>query len=384
MQYDSEEFIPPAISIDIGSGRFKCGFSGEEAPLFDMPTICGRTATSPMHYYNGHRTTGYQAKPDKPDDKFFGEEVLLQRSYLTMNYFIENGVVVNWDNYEYAMHHMLYKKMKVEPECHPVILNSLPHNPRADKEKATQIMFETFNIPAIYFANSAQMALFASGRTFGVSLLCGDGVSLVAPFTDDLRANDVYRMNFGGRDLNDYLLKLVMSRGKCSLTEFIGREVMREIKESGYFTCDTSEKITKKYFTLPDGSRIVMEEELLECTEPLFNVELISSSFQFSGLHEMLNHSISNMPIEYRKDLYSNIVLSGGTTLFNGFKKRLESEMDSISKSKLSIIAPSQRNHSIWLGQSIYSSLESFQSIWKTKEEYDESGPGVVSRRPCW
>jgi actin len=87
--------------------------------------------------------------------------------------------------------------------------------------------------------------------------------------------------------------------------------------------------------------------------------------------------------VDVRKDLYGNIVLSGGTTMFTGIAERLSKEIVNLAPStmKVKIIAPPERKYSVWIGGSILSSLSTFQQMWISKEEYDESGPAIVHRK---
>ncbi len=86
---------------------------------------------------------------------------------------------------------------------------------------------------------------------------------------------------------------------------------------------------------------------------------------------------------DIRRTLYANIVLSGGTTMYPGIADRLQKEMTSLASSymKIKIIAPPERKYSVWIGGSILASLSTFESIWISKQEYDETGPSIVHRK---
>eukprot|EP00026_Physarum_polycephalum_P008355 Phypoly_transcript_08437.p1 GENE.Phypoly_transcript_08437~~Phypoly_transcript_08437.p1 ORF type:complete len:361 (+),score=34.97 Phypoly_transcript_08437:191-1273(+) len=356
----------------------KAGFAGEDLPRTSFPSLVGM----PRHTWIMHGTS--------KKDCYVGDEAQTKRGMLHLKYPIEHGVITNWEDIEMLWLHTFYNELRISPEEHPVLLTEAPLNPKYNREKMTQIMFESFHVPGLYVAIQAVLALFRSNCVNGIVLDSGDGVTHTVPIYRGFAVTKgIQRLDLAGRDLTDYLIKILHYRGHSFETS-AEREIVRDIKEKiGFVTLDYKEDLKKstistlldKTYVLPDGQVITMSDERFRCPEVLFDPSLCG--LESEGIHYMINKSIQKCDTKIHHDLYNNVALSGGSTMFPNISARLQKELATIAPAnmKINVKAPDARKYSAWIGGSLLASLETFQRMWITKQEYDENGPAIVHRK---
>ncbi len=367
------------LVIDNGTGFTKNGFAGEDQPRSVFPTIIGYPKYQIIMTDVEHYVREY----------YIGEEAINLRGVLKLVYPVEHGQVQDWDAMERIWHYTFYNDLRVNPNEHPILLTEPPLNKNQNKEKMAELMFDTFNVPAMYISMQAILSLYASGRTTGIVVDSGDGVTHIVPVYEGFAiAHAIHRSDIGGRDVTDYLRRLLRQRG-YSLSSSAEREIVRDIKERLCYVALDPEKELKlaekvsgmeKTYTLPDGETLTIGAERFMAPELCFNPGAIGS--EENALDELIYRSIQNCDVDLRRDLYANIVLSGGSTMFPGLKERLHKELTELvpETMEVKIIAPPERRYSVWIGGSILSSLKTFAKLWVTKKEYKEIGPTAVYR----
>lgn len=367
-----------ALVIDNGSGIIKAGMAGEDKPRISFTSAVGR----PKH--TGSKVL-LSAKVENIEH-FIGKKMHEHRGILKLSYAMDHGVVTNWKDMERLWEYVYSNEdLKLDPKEHPLLLTEAPLNPRANRYRAAEFLFEGLNVPELFVAPQAVLSLYASGRTTGIVCDSGDGVTHVVPVYEGYAlSNAVSRSNIAGRDITERL-QLLLRRSGCNLLTSAEKETVRTIKEQLCYVAfdpaveeDSSRRGVQ--YVLPDGQEITITKEAFRAPEVLFRPDILGS--EELGLHECVHRSIMLADRDLRSTLYKSVVLAGGSTMFRGFGDRLLKEIRTLAPQgvKITINAPPQRLYSTWVGGSILAALPSFSSLCVSKSAFLEEGPHLLDR----
>ncbi|KAF3183874.1 Actin-like protein [Orbilia oligospora] len=370
-----DSLLNQPVVIDNGSGTIKAGFAGEDTPKCFFNSFVGR----PKH----PRVLAGALE----GDVFIGSRAQDLRGLLKIKYPLEHGIVTDWDDMERIWQYVYSDELKTLSEEHPVLLTEAPLNPRANRDMAAQIFFETFNVPALFTSVQAVLSLYASGRTTGIVLDSGDGVSHAVPVYEGFAVpSAVRRIDVAGRDVTEHLQTLLRKSGAVFHTS-AEKEVVRQIKEKASYIAPDPKKEEKEWagggvgkiedYKLPDGNILKLGAERFRAPEILFDPEIIGLEYQ--GIHQILVDAISRTDMDLRKALFGNIILSGGSTLTKGFGDRLLAEIRrlAVKDMKIRITAPPERKYSTWIGGSILAGLSTFRKMWVSIDDWHEN-PEII------
>ncbi|KAG2379316.1 hypothetical protein C9374_007455 [Naegleria lovaniensis] len=374
------------VVCDNGTGFVKCGFAGDNFPKATFPAMVGRPLL------RAEESIG----DVELKDIMVGDECAKLRAALEVSYPLTNGIVTNFEDMIHLWDYT-WDRLKINPRDCQILLTEPPMNPKDKTKKVVETMFEHYGFQGLYISIQAVLTLYAQGLVTGVVVDSGDGVTHTVPVYDGFSLEHlVKRLNLAGRDITEYLIKLLLMRG-YSFNRTADFETVRQMKEKycyvGYdlalenkLALETT--VLMKKYTLPDGRVIKIGAERFQAPECLFNPGLCDK--EEGGMHMQVFDTINKADIDLRTDFYSHIVLSGGTTMYPGLPSRLEKEItdlylkhvlkgneEGLGKFKLKIEDPPRRKHMVFLGGAVLADImkDNGDKFWLTKKEYDELGP---------
>jgi len=400
----------PAVVLDNGTGYTKMGFAGNMEPQFIIPTAIAA------------KKVDVGTKGANLDDLEFyiGDEASDYSKTLGINYPVRKGQVDNWTQMEQVWQHSIFKYLRAEPEDHYFCITEPPLNPPENREFAAEVFFETFNVPGLYIAVQAVLALCASWTSSqvtektltGTVIDSGDGVTHVIPVSDGyVIGGSIKSMDLAGRTVTQFIQNLLRERDEA-IPAAQTMEIARQIKENWCYVCpdiakeyckydknpsewikshDAFDDVTKKPFKVDVGYERFLGPEVF------FNPEIFSNEEPIP-LPDQVDQCVQSCPVDCRRGLYKNIVLSGGSTMYKDFSKRLQRDVRKFVDARqeksimlggeaaknvqvvpieVKVISHKMQRYAVWFGGSMLSSTAEFYKACHTKAAYEEHGPQI-------
>lgn len=368
------DYAAEPIVIDNGSKYIKAGFGGDDLSCI-IYNLIGRLRWSSNESNEG--------------PCFVGDELVSKSPILKCTYAVWQGEIIDWDGMNQIWSYIFKTKLNALWNEHPVMLTQANSTPEKQKLLACKTMFENFNVPAFYLQNDGVLPLYDAGRTTGVSVNLGHSLSNVTAVWENTH-NSSCQIEFGSNDIDSNLFD---SLRKHSFTEGrnleINQTIASQIFENAWYISENyirdinkcPEDVSTSY-NLPDGSSLDLSYFPFKCPEAFFKPDLLNN-YSFKGIHNVANDCIQSCISDFQEDLYSNIVLWGGSSMLPGFDERLYEEVKALAPESARVtIRPSQdKMCAVWNGASILSTLSSFADKWITKEDFKEFGENIVLRK---
>lgn len=389
--------------MDNGTGLTKLGFAGNEAPSFVIPTAIATSTAS----------QGVGARRSTMPSYVIGEEALVKSEIpnYSLGYPIRHGQIENWDQMERFWEASIFRYLRCEPEDHRFLLTEPPMNSPENREMTAEVMFETFNCAGLYIAVQAVLALAASWTSSkvvgqpltGTVIDSGDGVThIVAVAEGYVIGSSIKHIPIAGRDITNLIQNMLRDRQEPETSLRTAERIKQEycyvspniVNEFKRFDQDPSR--FKKYATELANGRTVSVDigyERFIAPEIFFSPEIATPNY-LTPLPEIVDNVIQASPIDVRKGLYKNIVLSGGSTMFRDFGRRLQRDIkhrvDARIKAneqftgarssgvEVQVISHKRQRNAVWFGGSLLAQTPEFKNYCYTKQDYDEYGPSIV------
>ncbi|VAI58105.1 unnamed protein product [Triticum turgidum subsp. durum] len=350
------------------------GFAGNVEPCFITPTAVAvnesfsdQTRATAKGNWLAQHSAGVMADLDF----LIGEEALARSrssSTYSLSYPIRNGQVDNWDTMEKFWQQCIFNYLRIEKYWESLL--------------------------------------------YSVVVDVGDGATHIVPVADGyVIGNSISSIPLTGKDVTQFIQQLMKERGEHIPPEE-SFDVARRAKEMYCYTCSDIVKEFNKHDREPSkyikrltgikpktGAPYTCDigYERFLGPEIFFHPEIYNNDFT-TPLQDVIDKCIQSSPIDTRRALYKNIVLSGGSTMFKDFHRRLQRDLKKIvdvrvraSNTRLGGDAKAQpvevnvvshpiQRYAVWFGGSVLASTAEFYEI----ELQQQHNNKVFSPKQVW
>jgi actin-related protein len=402
-----------SVVVDVGSRNTRVGFSGEESPRTLMRSCVGLPhAKRPRPTLLQHRL-----------DVVTGDEAYDDCGLLDLSWPVRNGHVCDYEGLEKLLFGALIDEACVPPDATAFLFLEPADQPRRDRERLCELLFESFNMPMVGLLTSTAATLYSAGRTSGLAIDSGAGRTCVAAVEEGYTlAHSIRLSRIAGDVLTDELFAALRADG-YPLSTTADRDLVEAAKEAlGRVSADMAAESAAQDrvnddndgfvtpsaddgFVLPDQQRLFLLDHAYKVPEILFDSRLLTYTADtvhtspplpstptgythsnptaektLRGWVDMLRDSVATAPHYLETTLLENVVLGGGNTLLRGLEQRVQREIAALAPPSVraSCVAFPERGLAAWIGASIWGCSTAFPTACLTKAAYHEQGCGVV------
>ncbi|XP_028398230.1 uncharacterized protein LOC114521861 [Dendronephthya gigantea] len=370
----------PMIIIDLGSSSIKAGFLEEQTwPQVILPSV-------------------YAVNRDDSKHRFYGYEALnpLVRNSARLVYPLRSPLTIGKSlldpNDLIGFLEIIFKELQVDLNNYQIVMTTPVNLRDQDKERLVEILFDYFQVGAVYMKCQTILSMYSYSSTCGIIVNIGDHIDVVPVEEGYVVESGVKSLPFGGGLATDHFSRLMASSGYRYFTEvesyiaeylkvktcYVSADFAKETEEFSEIDCLT---VDMSEFDLPSGDKFVtVAKERFTAFEGLFQPDLWGKDTP--GLPDLVYDAVMACSIDSRKELCRNIFLSGATTKIPGFMERLQTELRRKFPSSLviQIHAAPDRQFAAFIGAAVLASLETFQDLCITRDEWEETGPELLKK----
>lgn len=310
---------------------------------------------------------------------------------------MEDGLIIDWDKMEHVWSNLFENKLKKLPSSYPILITEMSLNPKASREKMTEILFEKFQVPSLYISPQPVLSLYATGHTTGISVDFGHGITQIVPvYQGNTLHQGIQHLKLGGRDVTAKVLQCLHDQNSeqedgmnsffdlGSTKDWNAADTLK--RKACYVALDFDEECTKdkaevlQTYHLPDGRKVALDNERYGCPEIYFQPQISGNGT--NGVHQLVHTSSYRCDCNLRKALFGTIVVAGGSSLLLNLPKRFQSMLATLLPSQIEVgfCSAPDRQFSPWVGGSIFSSQSLFHDASMNASTYSEAGPMLVHK----
>eukprot|EP00438_Fugacium_kawagutii_P031294 Skav201232 [mRNA] locus=scaffold4162:70149:92678:+ [translate_table: standard] len=380
------------VVLDAGSGFLKVGFCGEDAPRAVLPTAMA-TATADENRDDESAAVSGDSSAQKKSQVFYGEEAIMQENAVITRPMQRGELQLSApekEAMENLLEHVFRHVLGVEQEDLPcLIADTMPlgQGSYATRQWIAEVMFEKIKVKSLAIFNTAALSLFSTGRTRGLVVESGEGITQAVPvFEGYAIPHAIFKMKVAGQDITQRIKTLMAEE----LGEPQSYRTMQAMKEKVCFVApsgsngvpaaspDSGDEEARS-FELPDGKIIQVSEKIRSgATEILFGGVEGEASMQ-----KICLDAVNTVDLDFRQDLVKSVVLAG-VNLAPRLRMELKTALATDLSRTVDVVSDSQRRFAAWIGGSMFASLSTFDQVAITKQEYEDGKAdvrGLVARK---